>query len=122
MATCAKPRFFGLPAWYEYLDLKEDKITHRCEVQLVKDPKTGDVSLTDNIPPIGLAVLDMLLILAGLVSVVFVIYGGVKYVISQGEPDQTRSAQHTIINALVGGVIAMLGAAIVTFIGNRLGG
>lgn len=121
LAECPKPRFFGLPPWYEYLPYQKDNLTGRCEVVL-KYSDSDKLDFFANALPIGLAVLDMALILAGIIAVGFVIFGGVKYILSQGEPDNTRAALHTIINALIGGVIAMLGAAIVSFIGHRLGG
>jgi hypothetical protein len=70
---------------------------------------------------IGLAILDDLLRIATLVAVGYVIYGGIQYMISNGSPDATKKAQKTIINALVGLVIAILAASIVSFIGGRLG-
>ena len=69
---------------------------------------------------IGLAILDDLIRIAALVAVGYVVYGGIQYVTSQGSPDQTKKAQQTIINALVGVVIAIFAATIVTFIGNKL--
>jgi hypothetical protein len=56
------------------------------------------------------------------VAVGYVIYGGIQYVTSQGSPDATKKAQQTIINALIGVVLAVLAASIVAFIGNRFGG
>lgn len=122
LGDCPKSRFFGLPPWYEYLPYERDSITGRCEVILESNDPNRPMDFLSNALPIGLAVLDMLLVIAGLVAVGFVIYGGIRYVLSQGEPDNTRAALHTIINALIGGVIAMMGVAIVSFIGNRLGG
>ena len=119
--TCKKPRFFGLPAWFEYLDYHKSDLTGRCEVVLRTAPD-NKVDFMANFLPIGLAVLDLLLMVAGVITVGFIIYGGIKYILSQGQPDSTRAALHTIINALVGGVIAMMGVAIVSFIGSRLGG
>jgi hypothetical protein len=71
---------------------------------------------------IGLAILDDLIRIAALVAVGYVIYGGIQYVTSQGSPDATGKAQQTIINALIGVVLATLAASIVNLIGTRLGG
>lgn len=106
-------RLLGLiPKWYKYLDY--EKVNGGdCAVR---------IDFRDNIAgilPIGLAVIEILLAVAGIVSVVFVMIGGLRYVTSQGEPDGTRAAQQTIINALVGGVIAIIATSLVTFIGNR---
>ncbi|HEU4914808.1 MAG TPA: pilin [Candidatus Saccharimonadales bacterium] len=119
--TCSVKTFFGIPPWYKYLVssglMAPTKGTKACE--LVGSLKPADwvqvVSL------IGLAILDMAFRIAGLVAAVFIIWGGIQYVISQGDPSKTKDAQQTIINALVGLAIALTATAIVSFIGKRLG-
>lgn len=53
---------------------------------------------------------------AGLVAVAFIIYGGIKYVVSQGDPGKTRSAQQTIVYAIVGLIVVLIAAAITTLV------
>ena len=89
--------FFGLKPWHAYL-----------EKEYIEDT--------------GLAILDDLLRIAGLVAVSFVIYGGFRFMLSRGQPDNTKAAISTITNALIGLAIAMVGAAVVGFIGNKLKG
>lgn len=106
--------FFGLKPWYAYLQL--DGSCNIKSFQLLPDNNSsGDV------PLILLAIFDDLLRIAALVAIGFVIYGGILYVTSQGSPDQTGKAQNTIINALIGLVVAIASAALVSFIGNRIG-
>jgi hypothetical protein len=115
----SRPRFFGLVPWYEYLDMtaKTDALGRvSCKPEAFQT-LGGDSSFL----LIGLAMLDNMVRLAALVAVGFVIWGGIQYITSQGAPDSTKQAQQTIINALIGLVIALLAAAIVTFIGNRIG-
>jgi len=69
---------------------------------------------------IGLAIVDDLIRIAALIAVGYVIYGGFKYMTSGGSPDGTKQAQNTIINALIGVVIAILAASIVSFVGVKL--
>jgi hypothetical protein len=115
--TCSVQTFFGIPPWYKYLvgsgRMASNPVTGACE--LVGKLQWSDWNL------IALALLDMALRLAGLVAVVFVLWGGIQYVLSQGEPDKTKDAQQTIINALVGLAIALVATAMVSFIGNRIG-
>ncbi len=68
-----------------------------------------------------LAVIDDLLIIAGIVAVAFVVLGAFKYVASQGDPEKTASAQSTIMNSLIGTAIAITAAVFVNFLGQRLG-
>jgi Type IV secretion system pilin len=112
--TNAAGGFFGLPKWYRYMDYEASNITGRCEIVIDKANGLHDYWL------IGFGILDMLLWLAGVVAVGYVVYGGFRYVTSQGEPDALNAARSTIINAAIGLVIAMFATAIVRFIGGQL--
>ena len=116
--------FLGLETWYTYFPsswfgVTVNQVTYKCDLnnsfQLL--PSNGESGLL----LIGMAVLDDLIRIAAMVAVGYVIYGGFLYMTSQGSPDGTKRAQGTIVNALVGLVIAILAASIVSFIGNRLG-
>ncbi len=111
--SCSKP-FLGLETWFHFLP--SSAFDSNCNITNfnVLDKNSGFLL-------IGLAILDDLIRIAALVGVGYVIYGGIQYVTSQGSPDATKRAQQTIINALIGVVLAVLAASIVTFIGNRLG-
>lgn len=121
----AKPRFLGLVPWYEYLTLTDDfqggcKIT-QFQSGNVLGADEGKVKTASPFLLIGLAILQDLVRIAALVAVGFVIFGGFKYIMSQGAPEDTKEAQKTIINALIGLTFAILAAGIVGFIGNKLG-
>lgn len=103
--------FFGLPTWYKYL--KFDTTGGACSVAF---------AFPDDLPLVGLAIVDILLRIAVLVAIGYVIHGGIKYTISQGEPQAIANARETIIGALAGLAIAMIATVIVSFIGNKLGG
>lgn len=49
-----------------------------------------------------------LLVAAGALAVLFMIIGGIRYIISAGNPTQTEAAKKTIIYALVGVVVIAL--------------
>jgi len=70
---------------------------------------------------IVLAVAEDLIRVAALVAVGYIMYGGIQYMTSGGSPDATKKAQNTIINSLIGLVIAILATSIVSFIGHQLG-
>jgi hypothetical protein len=53
---------------------------------------------------------------------VYVIYAGIKYIMSQGSPDETAKAQSTLLNAVLGLAISLVAVAIVSYIGNRVAG
>lgn len=106
--------FFGIPVWYKYL--VKNASPGACDFQNLQ------VWPPDKLVLILVALLDIILRIAGMVSIGFIIYGGISYVLSQGEPDKTKEALQTIINALIGLVVALISVAIVSFLGNRLGG
>lgn len=114
--ACNNNGFFGFPHWYKYLDVRQLTINGEKTCQVVDFSIPGDLTL------VALAILDMLLRLAGMVAVGFVVYGSIQYVTSQGEPDGVKKAQNTIVNALIGVVIALVAAATVSFIGRQLVG
>ncbi len=119
-AVCEKKGFLGLPAWYEYLPdaaFKADGVGG-CLIDLKFDGPAGPNVLI----PIGLAVLDGLLRIAGVVAVIFVIVAGFNFITSAGSPDKAASARQQAINALVGAAIAISAAAIVQFVGGRIAG
>ena len=115
---CDKPKLLGVfVPWYQYLTVEKDD-TDSCAVTdftlLPNDGKSSDI------PLVLLAVVDDLLRFAGLVAVIFVIYGGVQYATSQGSPDATAKAQSTIMNALIGLAIAVVAVTFVTFLGRTI--
>ena len=54
------------------------------------------------------------------VAVLFVVIGGLRLVISEGNPQDTAKARNTIIYAVVGLIIAVSAEGFVTFILGRL--
>lgn len=51
----------------------------------------------------------------GVVAVLFIVIGGLRYTISEGNPEDMSKAKNTIIYAIVGLVIVLFAEAIVTF-------
>jgi len=116
-AACPGGRnFFQFPTWYEYIRDKMDVDEGgKCSL-----PAMDPANFFEVAPLIGLALIDIGLRIASFVAIGYIIYGGVQFVISQGEADKTKRARQTIINGLIGLVIAIFATAIVTFIGNSI--
>lgn len=116
---CALPNggFFDLPTWYKYLSgvqvVTYDPITDAnisvCSPHL---NGVGDIWL------VALAVIDIILRVVGIMAVGWVIWGGLQYLTSQGEPDRTKRAKDTVLNAVIGLVITMLAVSIIGFLGS----
>ena len=65
-------------------------------------------------------VTNILLFLIGAISVIMLIIGGIRYVVSGGDQAAVTSAKNTILYAIVGIVVAFLAYAAVAFIINSL--
>ncbi len=100
--------FLGFPTWYRYL-----------RPQFSNGECVLSVNFPDDLGRIGLAVVEILLRAGGLIAVGFAVYGGFKYIISQGEPEKTKSARQTIQNAIIGILITIIATGVVAFLGNQ---
>lgn len=109
--VCAKenPTFLSFPTWYKYLEHTERNGS--CDVSITIPQDAGAILL---------AIFEIILRVAGIVAIVMVVYGGIQYVLSQGEPDRTKTAKNTIINALIGLVIAMVSVAVVNLVARNV--
>ena len=59
---------------------------------------------------------NLLLFILGIISVIMIIVGGIRYATSGGDAGQTKSAKDTILYSVVGLIVAMLAYAIVNFV------
>jgi len=59
---------------------------------------------------------DTLILVIGAISVLMIIIGGLRYVLSAGQPQATAGAKDTILYAVVGVVVAILAFGIVQFV------
>lgn len=105
-ATCGKnvgvESFLGLKSWDSCLEKDANGVPQ------IK--KLSDIWL------ILLPILEDAIKVAGYTAAGFVIWGGIKYIKSQGDPGQINEARQVIYNALFGLLLAMISVAIVNFI------
>jgi len=121
--TACTTQFFGLIPWFQYLNFSVQNVGGGtvCNLNLGSNGLV-DSSTWNQIWLIALALSEDMFRIIGFLAVIFVIWGGFRYITSQGEPEHIKSAQSTIFNALIGLVIAILAAGTVNFIANQLGG
>jgi hypothetical protein len=65
---------------------------------------------------------NVILFVVGILSVIMLIYGGLRYVISGGDSKKVTDAKNTIMYAIIGLIIAILSFAIVNFVINAFTG
>ena len=67
-------------------------------------------------------IINVLLFIIGVVSVIMIIIGGIKYTLSNGDSSAITSAKNTIMYAVIGLVVALLAYAIVNFVVSTFAG
>jgi len=82
------------------------------------NPGTGPTSIDSVITD----VINVALWAIGILSVIMLIFGGIRYTVSGGDSNKVTSAKNTILYAVIGIVVAMLAYAIVNFVLTELGG
>lgn len=65
-------------------------------------------------------VINTMIFVTGIVAVVFIIIGGIRYIVSQGDEKSINGAKNTVLYAVIGLIIAILAFAIVNFVLNGL--
>lgn len=70
---------------------------------------------------IFLQITNTILYAVGIIAVVMLIWGGVRYIISGGDGKKVTDAKNTILYAILGLVVALLSYAIVNFVLNVVG-
>ena len=65
-------------------------------------------------------VVDILLFIIGAVSVIMLIYGGIRYTTSGGNANSVTAAKNTIMYSIIGLVVAILAFAVVQFVVNQV--
>jgi hypothetical protein len=71
---------------------------------------------TTGIEAIAKSVTNIFSVIVGAVSIIMIIYGGFRYIVSGGDSGKVGNAKNTLIYALVGLIIVALAQLIVRFV------
>jgi hypothetical protein len=103
--------FFFFDPWWKYLKSHQDALGNCVpNVDLFNHPA--------NLWLVGLAILDMLLRLAGFLAVISIMIAGVELVRTEGSTEKATNARQRLLNSLLGLALAASATALVTFVGN----
>lgn len=102
---CTTDTLFGLPHWGANLHFSD-----ACD--LVAFSMNDVWTVVANLIRIALGV-------AGYLAIIFIIVGGIMFIVSQGDPQRIQRAKSVITNAIVGLVVAVTASAVVGFIAGR---
>ena len=64
---------------------------------------------------------NTILYAVGIISVIMLVWGGIRYIISGGDNKKVTDAKNTVLYAIIGLVISVLAYAIVNFVLNTIG-
>jgi hypothetical protein len=82
------------------------------------NPGTGP----SNLNSVFSTVTDTLIFLVGAISVIYLIIGGLKYIVSNGDPKAVESAKNTILYAIIGVIVALVAFALVSYVIGKFNG
>lgn len=109
MAACGSggvAEFLGLKSWDSCLDHSANG--------------APEIRSLSSLWLIILPLLDDAIKVAGYTAAGFVLWGGIKYTKSQGDPGQINESRQVIYNALFGLLLAMISVAIVNFVAGAI--
>lgn len=75
---------------------------------------------SDDAPDIVKNIINTMLIVLGMIAVIMIVIGGIRYTTSNGDASQIKAAKETILYAVVGLVVAIMAFAIVNFVVGQL--
>lgn len=78
----------------------------------------GDGMPTELIGPDGIftRIVNTVLYAIGIISIVMIIWGGLRYILSGGDAKKVTDAKNTLLYAIIGLIIALISFAIVNFV------
>lgn len=88
--------------------------------QGVKDAAGCPGNSNSDLPTVIQNILNAIIGVAGLISVVYIVVGGIQYITSSGDSNKTEKAKKTILYALIGLIVCALSFAIVNFTISRI--
>lgn len=83
------------------------------------DPDASTEPASDRVERIIRTVINIFSLVVGVVSVIMIIIGGLKYITSAGDSGNVSGAKNTILYAIIGLVIVALAQVIVRFVLER---
>ncbi len=115
--SCGNAGLLGFPTWYKYLD-------GTIITQQVKDGATVEVCqpMLRGINDVWLvvaAIIELLLRIGTIITIGFIIWGGIRLIVSQGDPGNVKAGRETIQNAVIGLVIMLVATGMVHFVAGR---
>lgn len=91
-----------------------DDIVKDC---VIKGADGSQVATLRCLPAVFSNLVTAALVFSGVVAVFFIIFSGIKYITSAGDPKQVEGAKQTLTFAIIGLVVVLTSFLIINFIG-----
>ncbi len=101
----------------------QDKLCSSADTLTVNGDGTCDSTTVDGADKANsliTSVVNLFSVLVGVVAVIMIIWGGLRYITSGGDSGKITNAKNTIIYALIGLVVVALSQFIVKFVLNKV--
>ncbi|GHU07575.1 hypothetical protein FACS189431_2360 [Alphaproteobacteria bacterium] len=108
--ACTGSSFLGFPNWYRGLQCSGDAGNGTYHVDMSATP------IPTFIWTVVLNVIEILLIVIGILAVVMILVSAFRYLTNGGSEEKIRSAKTSLMQAIVGLVIALMASTIISFI------
>lgn len=109
---CAPAAIVAFPHWYDNGLCKDGKIVSPTDPTIGGIPKFITILATN--------IVTIILMVVGYVSLVFIIWGGFKYMYSGDNASGTTAAKKTILNAVIGLILSIMSVAIVKVVAGAI--
>ena len=80
------------------------------------DPDSADVDASERVNQMIRLVINIFSLIVGVISVIMIIIGGLKYITSGGDSGNVSGAKNTILYAVIGLIVVALAQVIVRFV------
>lgn len=114
----AVPALVSSPAYAQNTDL-QNKICDGASTLKIGGSGTctsNTSDATDKVNNMITTVVNIFSAIVGIIAVIMIVYGGLRYITSGGESGKVTSAKNTIIYAIIGLIVVALAQFIVKFV------
>jgi hypothetical protein len=81
-----------------------------------KDTAVCKSTSNDSVSTLTQSIIGTLIFIVGIISVIMIIVGGIRYSLSNGDSSHIKSAKDTVLYAVIGLIVSLMAYAIVNFV------
>lgn len=88
-------------------------LIEKVAAQTIPSITVSEGSTNKSLSTFANSLISQILIVAGILAVIYLIYSGILYITAAGNPDQAKKGQQGVVNAIIGIIIIVLAYVIV---------